>query len=354
MTRVSSQADNLALSPRTERFAALRRLGSPTKIGGLYVLGLVIIIFSVWVPNTFDTWSTLREILNGNATTGIVAFAVVVPLAAGVFDLSVGATLGLTSLFTAKLLVETHLSVGVVIVLMLLVAVAVGLLNALVVVVLKIDSFIGTLGTQALISAVILMLTNNQQVSSPSLVGAIRTFAVWNVFGYTGALVYLLVIAVVVWWILETTPMGRRIYATGFNPEVARLTGVNVNRIKASSLVVSALLSGFAGILVTGQVGSGQPTVGPPYLLPAFAIAFVGATQIKPGRFNALGTIVAIVLIGTGTVGLSLTPAPLWAPQIYLGVVLIVAIGITGYERRAIKGRRRHDGGRFAWRDFIR
>ena len=317
---------------------------SPTKIGALYVLAIVVIIFSLWVPETFATVSTVHEVLNGNAVTGILAFAVVIPLASGVFDLASASTLGLVSLATAKVLVDTELSFGVVLVLMLLLSLLVGIVNAIVVVGFKIDSFIGTLGTSALITAGVLALTDNQIISAPRLVEEIRTFATWEVLGFTGAFVYMLLIALFVWWLLETTPVGRRIYATGFNPEVARLTGVNVNRVQAVSLIWSSVAAGFAGVLVTGQVGSGQPSIGAPYLLPAFAVAFVGATQIKPGRFNAVGTILAVILIGTGTVGLSLTPVPLWAPQVYLGVVLLVAIAITGYERRATKSHRAKGG----------
>jgi len=101
---------------------------------------------------------------------------------------------------------------------------------------------------------------------------------------------------------------------------------------------VSAILAGFAGIVLTSRVTSGDPTVGPAYLLPAFAAAFVGATQLRQGRFNAWGTIIAVLLLGTGTEGLADVGAPEWAPSVFAGVTLILAVGLTGYQRRRSAG----------------
>lgn len=310
---------------------------SPRRIGAVYVLAIVIIIFSIWIPDTFDSLATLKQVLNDNAIDGIVGLSLLIPLAAGVFDLSIGATLGLTSLISAQLISTTSLGLVEVIILTMLVAIAVGLVNAFVVVVLRVDSFIGTLATQSLLSAMILVITNDAEVSSPKLDGAIKTLAMASAGGITASVFYLFGLALVLWFLLENTATGRKIYATGFNRTTARLTGVRVDLIRALSLMASATIAGAAGILVTGQIGTGSPTIGPPYLLPAFAIAFVGATQLKPGRFNAWGTVLAVILIGTGSVGLALAQVPQWAPDVYLGVVLIIAIAITGVERRSGK-----------------
>ena len=100
------------------------------------------------------------------------------------------------------------------------------------------------------------------------------------------------------------------------------------------SLLVSAFISGMAGVVLTARITVGSPSIGPPFLLPAFAAAFAGATQLRGGRFNVWGTLVAVYLIVTGNTGLSLAGAPLWAPQVFVGVTLIVAIGLTGVRRR--------------------
>ena len=140
--------------------------------------------------------------------------------------------------------------------------------------------------------------------------------------------------AVSIWYLLEHTASGRRLYATGFNPDAARLAGVRTDRLRFLSLVASGGLAGATGIVLASMLGSGSPTAGTPYLLPAFAAAFLGATQLKHGRFNAGGTIIAVLLLGTGVTGLALANAPQWAGDMFVGVVLIASLALTGLQRR--------------------
>jgi ribose transport system permease protein len=315
-----------------------RRLSSalsPRLIGAVYVLLAVVVVFAFWIPDLFLQPATFRQILNQSAIPGLVALSLLIPLAAGVFDLSVAATLGLTSILIAKILASTSLSLALAILITMGCALLIGLLNAFIVVVMRVDSFIGTLATSSLLSAAVVMTSDNTIISSVRLIGPIHKMASMGLGGITAPVFYLLGLGIILWFVTEQTALGRRIYASGFNQETARLSGIHVSRIKAASLVVSALIAGFAGILVTGQITTGSPTVGPSYLLPAYAMAFVGATQIHPGRFNSWGTLIAVLLIGTGSVGLALTTVPAWAPSVYLGIVLIIAISLTGMERRA-------------------
>jgi len=99
-----------------------------------------------------------------------------------------------------------------------------------------------------------------------------------------------------------------------------------------------ALLAGAAGVVLASTLGSGDPQAGVPYLLSAYAAAFLGASQLRRGRFNAWGTLIAVLLLGTGVVGLGLVSAPNWAPAMFTGVVLIAALGVTGARRRALRG----------------
>jgi len=90
--------------------------------------------------------------------------------------------------------------------------------------------------------------------------------------------------------------------------------------------------------VLASTIGSGDPTAGTSYLLPAFAAAFLGATQLKHGRFNAIGTLIAVLLLGTGTTGLGLANAPQWSADMFVGVVLIASLAVTGIQRRAVTG----------------
>jgi ribose transport system permease protein len=214
-------------------------------------------------------------------------------------------------------------------------------INAVVVVVMRIDSFIATLATGSLIAALITMVTNEVPITDAKLGGAFAEIGQTNIGGVTLAVVYCAVVAVAIWYLLEHTATGRRLYATGFNPDAARLAGVRIDRLRFMSLVASGGLAGATGIVLASTLGSGSPSAGTPYLLPAFAAAFLGATQLKHGRFNAGGTIIAVLLLGTGVTGLALASAPQWAGDMFVGVVLIAALALTGLQRRTTAGRRR-------------
>ena len=98
--------------------------------------------------------------------------------------------------------------------------------------------------------------------------------------------------------------------------------------------VASSFLAGVTGIVLASSLGSGSPTGGNSYLLPAFAAVFLGATQLKNGRFNAWGTVIAVILLGTGTTGLGLAKQQQWVQDTFTGVVLIAALAVTGLQVR--------------------
>jgi ribose transport system permease protein len=145
---------------------------------------------------------------------------------------------------------------------------------------------------------------------------------------------YVLAIAIALWFLLHHMATGRRMYAAGFNAEAARLAGVPTAKLKFAALITSATLAGFGGIVLAATLGSGSPTGGQTYLLPAFAAVFLGATQLKPGRFNPFGTLVGILMLGTGTTGLALARQPQWIQDTFTGVVLILALGLTAFQVR--------------------
>ncbi|MEU0192075.1 ABC transporter permease [Streptomyces afghaniensis] len=300
-------------------------------IGAVYVWLVIVVLFTVWAPDTFPTTVTVKQVLNGNAVAGLVALSVVPPLAARVFDLSIAFTMSLTSVLTAHFMVSAGFGPGTAIALAMTAALLVGVVNGIVVVVLRVDSFIATLATGALIQSLITMVTNDSSITGVQLLAQpFASIAQLDAGGVTAPVLYLLLAALAIWFLLEHTATGRRLYATGFNADAARLQGVRTDRLRFLTLVASALLSGFAGVVFTASVGSGSPTAGTPYLLSAYAAAFVGATQLRAGRFNAWGTVLAVLLLGTGITGLGLATSAQWAASLFTGSVLIVALVLTG------------------------
>jgi ribose transport system permease protein len=308
---------------------------SPSRIGGIYVLILMIIVFSIWVPETFPEWDTARQILNTNAISAMAALTLVIPLSAGVFDISVPYTMTLTGVICTYYVVNNDAPVWAGIVIALVVALAVGVLNGVVVVVFRIDSLIGTLATGFLIQALVQWRTGSRTVTGPQLLGGFQDIALnqwWR--GLTLPVLYALIMAFGIWYLQEQTATGRRIYATGFNKDATRLASVRTDRLQFACLLTSATLAGVTGIVLASNIGSGAPTAGNAYLLPAFAAVFLGATQFKNGRFNAWGTILAVILLGTLTTGLGLAKVPQWVQQFATGVVLIGALALTGFQVR--------------------
>ncbi|MCD0449161.1 ABC transporter permease [Actinocorallia sp. API 0066] len=326
--------------PRPDRTAEPRRSWtrylSVTNIGIIYVLIGLIVVFSILAPETFPTWTTVRSVLNGAAVPGLIALALVIPLSARLFDLSVGNAMGLANVLVAWLLVEQGWGVAPAVLVTLLAGLAMGAFNGLVVVSAKIDSFIGTLATGALFATVVTMLAD-QSVTGPQLGGAFGAIATTGLFGLTLPLYLLLAVAVAFWFFQKYTVTGRRVYALGFNERGAELVGIRTRRLKFASLIAAGFVVSVAGILLASSVNSGTPHIGPPYLLDAYAAAFLGATQFG-GRFNAFGTLLAVILLGVGTNGIFLIGGAAWAQSLFGGVVLLLALGASNLEQ-AIRAR---------------
>lgn len=304
----------------------------------LLYIGLVIVgIFALWVPETFLTHTTWTSILNNEAVSALIALSVMLALSAGAFDLSVGYMAGAAGMLITWLAVLHGVPVGLAIAITLLGAVIVGLLNGVLTVRFGINPLITTLGVGSCLLAFMNLVNDGQQITAPT--GFFRTFANHQIGGVQLTFLYLVVVAAVLWFVLEHTATGRRLYATGANREAARLSGVRTNLMMSGAFVIAAVMAGFAGILLTSQVSVATPDAGPSYLLPAFAAAFLGSTQVRPGRFNVWGTLLAIYVLAIGVKGLQLAGAPFWLPDLFNGVALLIAVGLSSYQRQSITQR---------------
>lgn len=309
---------------------------SPRNISAVYVLAGLVVLFSVWIPETFLTTTTLKSVLTEQAVTGIVAVGLVAPLAAGVFDLAVGVTLGSAAITAAWLMGEQGMPAGAAITLALAVGLAVGSLNGALVARVGIPSLIATLGVGSCLQAYIFWISDGQEVIGLS--DSFQRLATGELLGVSYPFYFLLALAVLLWYVLEQTPLGRRIYATGGGREAARLSGVATGRLIFLALVVSSVFAATAGVIATARVGAASPEMGPSYLLPAFSAVFLGATQIKNGRFNVWGTVLAVYVLAIGVKGLQLAGAPYWVPDLVNGVALLLAVGLS-VDRRRMVGR---------------
>lgn len=299
----------------------------------LWVLLAIVIIFSITIPNTFLSPRTWTSLLDNQAVVAIAAVGLVIPLAAGAFNLAVGAQVGVASMMVGWLLMQVGLPIPVAVVLTILFAAVVGLITGFIIVRFRIDSFIATMGVSSLLAATVTLLSGGRQILG--MPTSLVDFGTGRVLWFTYPFLVMIVLSLLVWYLLERTPLGRRVYATGGNPEAARLSGVKVGGIVIGSLVACGVLTGVAGILVTARLGNADPTIGPAYLLPAFTAAFLGSTQFQGGRFNVWGTVLSVYVLAAGVKGLQLSGAPTWIPDAFNGLALLVAVGLASSVRMA-------------------
>jgi ribose transport system permease protein len=309
------------------------------RFSGLYLAILLIIVFNVWLPHSFGTASSARAILADSAITGIVTLGCVLGLISGAFDISIGANMSFAISLVGWLQSSIHLNALVAVIVTLASGAVVGSVNAVVITRLRVEPVIATLGMSSLLAAFAFWVAGGQTIIS-GISPTFTTFGMASFLTIPVPVFYLIGIALMLWYLLDHTPFGRYLYASGANPSAARLAGLPVARLQWSALIMSGILSSFAGIVLTMQLGSASFGAGDSYLLPAFAAAFLGSTQIRPGRFNVPGTIVALYLLGIGVQGLQLRfPSLPWIADLFQGLALItaVALGVIAGKRRVMR-----------------
>jgi 2-keto-4-pentenoate hydratase/2-oxohepta-3-ene-1,7-dioic acid hydratase in catechol pathway/ABC-type uncharacterized transport system permease subunit len=209
-----------------------------------------VLAYALWIPHTFLTTTTLQSVLGDQAITGIVALGMVVSLAAGAFDLSFATLLTMAAVLDGSMMADWHLAPGLAIGLTLLAGMAVGAVNGLLVTKVGVSSIVATLGMSSLIQAVIDRATNGGQFVS-GFPKSFTELASPKPLGVPILAVYLLVAALIVWYLLEHAPFGRRLQATGAGLDAARLAGVGTDRMMFAGLMASSLMATIGGILVT-------------------------------------------------------------------------------------------------------
>ncbi|MET0999221.1 MAG: ABC transporter permease [Marmoricola sp.] len=322
-----------AAEPRRRPSGFLSNLGVD-RFSGLYLMLAMIVVYSMLETETFFSVNNFRIILASQAITGILTLGLMISLICGIFDLSVAANMSFSILFVGWLQAEQGVHWVVAVVLTVLVGALIGIINALVVTKMGVDPVIGTLGVSSVLAAFTYWLTNGVSVTT----GIDEQFTSlgnekWLTIPVPAYL--FAVVAVVLWWVLNYTPVGRYLYAVGSNVTASRLAGLKVLRLQWLGLIVSGTLASFAGVVFTAQLGSSSFEAGAPYLLPAFSAVFLGATQIKPGRFNVVGTVVSIYLLAVGIKGLELMyPGRPWMNDLFEGLVLIVAVALAARSAR--------------------
>ncbi len=310
------------------------------EVYGLLLIAVLLVLFYAWLlPRTFPTALTAQSILSDKSTVALLSLAQAVVIATGNFDLSIGYVVGITHILAIGLQVRSGMSWQMAALIVLLIGAGIGLVNAILVQVAQIDSFIATLGTGTVIYGISIWYTGGQQI-----VGVLPPeFLAINgakIAGIPLPAFYVLGVTILVWLAFEYLPIGRYLYAIGANRRAAELVGISIDRYVTGAFIASGTITAFAGLVLASRLQVGQSNIGPEFLLPAFVGALLGATTIKPGRVNAWGTLIAVLVLAIGISGIQQMGASFFVEPLFNGLTLIAAVGLAGYAaRRRLRAR---------------
>lgn len=294
----------------------------------------LIIVFGALRPGTFLTVGSLQAVVNSQTPLVILALSILPTLLVNDYDLSVAANAGLVSTLIATLTLLHGWPIGPAIVVAVVTALAVGIINAILVVRLNLNSIVMTLGMATLLDGVADMVSGSQTLSGISK-GLTSAF-VTPVFGIQLSVVYGVIVAAVLAYLFQSTPLGRRLTFTGQARDAAVLAGINPSRLRFGAYIGGAVIAALSGVAGLASQGGIQPGLSETQLLPAFAAAFFSTVVFTVGRFNSWGTVAAIYFLTTGIVGLQVLGISGSATDVFYGGALVIAVAGSTVARRRL------------------
>jgi simple sugar transport system permease protein len=311
----------------------------------LIPIGLLVITWIVLA--TFEPkFLSLRNIGNMFAFIpefGIIALGTCLLLTAGVFDLSVGAVFGFTALVMYTLVNEMAMAPEIALVMSLGVAAIFGLANGILVAKIGITSFLVTLGMALFIRGFALFMSEGfpqSTLKSESLAQdlMVGTFEIGGLKVFAG-LIWFILLAVLAYFLLNRSPRGNWITATGGNERSAIARGVNTANVKIGLFILSAVLAGFAGTISSSRIGSAYAISGTAYELEVVAMCVVGGTSLYGGRGTIIGTVIGVILLRSIRNGIIVIGVPGLAYSMFVGLIILIAVLLQAMvERRSNEG----------------
>jgi len=298
-------------------------LAHPSRqLGTLIGLLFLIVFFWILTPH-FLTVSNLLNVAQQTAINAIIAVGLTFVIITAGIDLSVGSILAFSGVVLASAL-SAGMPIPVAITLGVLVGLACGSINGLLIAYGKLPPFISTLGMMSVARGAALMYTNGRPISGFS--AEFRFLATGEIFSIPTSIVIMIVVYIVAHFILTKTKLGRYVYAIGGNEEAARLSGINVAAYKIIVYGICGLLSGLAAVILTARLNSAQPIAGIMYELDAIAATVIGGTSLMGGEGRVMGTLIGALIMGVLRNGLNLLGVSSFLQQTIIGSVIIIAV----------------------------
>ncbi len=325
---IAQTASNRRLSTRAKAY-----LGFLARYGTIIGLLAMIVAFSLLSPRAFPTTGNFVNVLNQASLAMIISAGLTVAVIVGELDLSIGFAASLHGILVTGLIVADRLPIAVAILLVIAAGGVVGWINGLIVTKIKVNSVIATLGVGTILTG----LAFAYSAGVPIVAGVPEAYLQISLgrwlFGIPNNIVITVLVLGALWVLVERTSIGQEIQAVGGNPAAARLSGIDVDRIKILGFVISGMCAALTGILLASRLGSGTASAADSYLLTAFAAVVLGSATLRDGEFHILGTLIGALIIAFGFNGLNIFGAPTFSQYVLQGAILIVAVGLSSLGR---------------------
>lgn len=296
--------------------------------GSIGTLCLLIILLSVFtfLSEMFFTSGNFANLLVQSGTNAIIAIGMTFVIISGNIDISVGSVLALAGCIGAKFMVSTgNTWLGIIITLAF--GIFLGLFNGVLIAYLGFQPFIVTLSTMWLYRGMAYLYTGGRAIVG--LPDAFVNLGRGKLFGLPNVVWIIAILYAICFFILQMTTFGRKICAIGDNQEAARLSGINVKRIKLIVFAMSGFFAAFSGLIYMSRLNSGQPIAGQSYEMYAIAAAVIGgASLVKGGIGNIVGTLIGAVFIAGLQNGLTILNVSTYWQQVCMGLVVLLAVGL--------------------------
>ncbi|WP_157155202.1 MULTISPECIES: ABC transporter permease [unclassified Diaminobutyricimonas] len=296
---------------------------------------IMIVVLVATAPGDVSAIAAMRAVLSTQTPLIFLGLAVVITMAVGEFDLSFAGIFGISAVTVPALVVFEGWPFLPAVLAAFGVALVFGIINAVLIVIVGINSVVVTLGVSSVAGGLAFLMSRETTVSG--LDSALSVITLGRFLGLPMIFWYGVILVAIVAYIMSATPLGRHMLFVGSNRDVARLAGISVTRIRVGAYLSSALLCGLAGVILSIGLGGFNPGTAATNLMPTFAAVFLGTVAIVPGRFNPIGMLIAGYFLLTGVFGLQLHGQAGWVTDVFYGVVLVAAVTVSFLLQRRIR-----------------
>lgn len=297
----------------------------------LVILILVVGIILQLITGRFFTFANLNAIALGFSTSAIMVLGMTAALVSGGFDLAVGSVFALGGVVVAEML-RNGLPIPVAMLIGVGVGVLTGFVNGLLITKVQINPFITTLGMLGIARGIGLAITEGSPI--PIRIQEFLVYGQGKIMGIPNLIIIALLIVVVGDFLMRRSVAFRQIYFVGGNEEAARLSGINVDRVKIGVYALSGFLAALAGVLSTSRFTVADPGTGTGEELRIIAACIIGGCSLSGGKGTVIGGLIGLIFVGFINNGLTLLRVSVYWQQLTMGVVLLVAVGFDTFSQR--------------------